>query len=337
MDNLQRALTWDHGVLSVQTLGAMLGPTLFVLPDGRQISPFQIAPWANEPNSAQLPGILRRLRGEWPCVPFGSDEDRPAHDGWPGSTTNGRIDAFAHGFGANNHWRFDEAEPDQIGLSITYPQTHPIASLDRVVRPDADGAAIDFELRINARADCVLPIGLHPCFRLPHHPGAMRVEIGSEIAGATYPIDVDGTSIFSTGQMLAHWNEVPLRNGGQIDASRLPLVQQTEELLQLFEMPGKAALWNTAEGYRVRFSWDQNHFPSTLLWISNRGRQATPWNGRHLALGMEPICGAFDLGPQISAADNPIARRGTPTVRQFRAGEQFVTRYRIEVEPAETI
>ena len=31
----------------------------------------QVAPWADEPDSAALPGILQRLRGEWPCVPFG--------------------------------------------------------------------------------------------------------------------------------------------------------------------------------------------------------------------------------------------------------------------------
>lgn len=69
-----------------------------------------------------------------------------------------------------------------------------------------------------------------------------------------------------------------------------------------------------------------------LLWMSNRGRRFAPWNGRHLALGMEPICSAFDLGPQVSAADNPISRAGTPTARRFTAGESFGTTYRIEVE-----
>ncbi|WP_407649008.1 hypothetical protein [Devosia algicola] len=270
-------------------------------------------------------------------MPFGSDEDRPAHDGWPGSSVAGRVDVSAHGFGANHDWVFAKGEPDQITLSITYPDTHPIASLDRIVRPDANGAAVDFELGINVRADCALPIGLHPCFRLPEAPGAMRVEFGDNIAGATYPIDVDDSSIFATGQMLPRWNEVPLRAGGKIDAGRLPLDRNTEELLQLFDVPGQAALWNSAEGYRVRLGWDQSHFPSALMWISNRGRQAAPWNGRHLGLGLEPICGAFDLGPQISAADNPIARRGTPTVRQFKAGERFVTRYRIAVEPAAVV
>lgn len=210
-------------------------------------------------------------------------------------------------------------------------------SLDRRVTPDVGGAAINFELAINVRTDCKLPIGLHPCFRLPTMPGAMRIEVGPDIAGATVPTAVDASSIFAIGQMLRRWNDVPLRDGGRLDVSRVPLSHATEEILQLFDMPGQAALWNTAEGYRVRLSWNAEHFPSALLWFSNRGRQAAPWNGRHMALGLEPICSAFDLGSQMSAADNPIARRGTPTVRQFRANERFVTRYRVEVEPAELL
>jgi hypothetical protein len=57
-----------------------------------------------------------------------------------------------------------------------------------------------------------------------------------------------------------------------------------------------------------------------------------PWNGRHLALGMEPICSPFGLGPATALADNPVARSGTPTARAFAAGEIFTTRYRIEAE-----
>ena len=78
-DDDYRGLGWAHGALTVQRLGAMLAPVTFVLADGRQVSPFHIAPWADEPGSDALPGILRKLRGEWPCVPFGYSV--PA-DGW---------------------------------------------------------------------------------------------------------------------------------------------------------------------------------------------------------------------------------------------------------------
>ena len=329
-----RALSWDRGVLSVESLGGMLGPTLFVLPDGRQVAPFQIAPWANQPGTEALPGILRRLRGEWPCVPFGADSDRPAQGGWPSSRSTGALDPFPHGYGSSNDWRFDAPSPSRISLSIAYPEGHPIGSLERHIAPDPAHAALDFELVVNVRSDCVLPIGLHPCFRLPTIPGAMRIEVDDGVSAATFPGDVDASSIFAPGRFSDGWNAVALRDGSTLDVSHAPLAHRTEDLLQLLAVPGRGSLWNAAEGYRVRLSWNPEHFPSVLLWFSNRGRRFAPWNGRHLALGFEPVCSAFDLGAQISAADNPIAARGVATARQFRAGERFVTRYRIEVEPA---
>ena len=116
-----------------------------------------------------------------------------------------------------------------------------------------------------------------------------------------------------------------------MDASRVPLPVETEELLQLNGLD-RIALANEADGYRVKLSWNNAHFPSLLLWMSNRGRKADPWNGRHTALGMEPICSPFGLGPASARADNPMARSGVNTAHNFKAGEVFTTKYRIEVE-----
>lgn len=333
-ENSPRTLAWGSGSLSIERLGGMLGPTSFVLPDGRHVAPFQIAPWADEGRGEDLPGVLRRLRGEWPCVPFGSDADRPALDGWPRSIASTTIDPFPHGFSSNHEWQFTEATSSRISLSIAYPETHPIVSLERRVSPDPAGPAIDFELVVNVRTDCELPIGLHPCFRLPAAPGTMLIEAEPAKGSTTFPVAADASSIFARGQFLDRWSEVPLLDGSMLDVSRVPLSHPTEEVLQLLDMPGYASIRNIAESYRVRLSWNPEHYPSALLWFSNRGRQMAPWNGRHLALGLEPVCAAFDLGAQISASENPIAARGVATARRFEAGERFVTRYRIEVEAA---
>jgi hypothetical protein len=332
-----RSLVWAHGVVSVESLGGMIGPTLFVLPDGRQVAPFQVAPWANEAGGEALPGILKRLRGEWPCVPFGVDGDRPAKGEWPGSTATPTVDTDPHGFSSNHDWTFGAGTEGSIALSITYPEGHPIKALHRLVTPDPTTTALDFELTIEVRNDCTLPLGLHPSFRLPAKVGAMHIEVGDGITGVTFPGPVDDTSIFEQAQFQTPWRYVALEDGSRLDVSRVPLPQATEEILQLLDVPGTASLWNSAEGYRVRLSWNPEHYPSALLWMSNRGRQMAPWNGRHLALGFEPICSAFDLGPQISAADNPISRRGTKTARRFSAGERFITRYRIAVEAADLV
>jgi hypothetical protein len=330
----RQALAWPHGIVSVESLGGMVGPTVFVLPDGRQIAPFQIAPWAEEAGTEGIPPILRRLRGEWPCVPFGSDGDRAAANGWPGSTATPTIDTNAHGFSSNNYWSLHAGEGSALGLSIAYPETHPIASLHRRIVPDPNASALDFELEVKVRRDCDLPIGLHPVFRLPVIAGSVRLEIDGHVGAMTFPGNPDASSIFSPNTYVDDWHQIPLRDGSTLDPSRVPLTQHTEEVLQLLKAQGKVSLWNTVEGYRATLTWNKEHFPSLMFWFSNYGRKAAPWSGRHLALGVEPICGALDLGPQISAQPNPVSAHGVATTRHFSAGERFVTRYRIEVEAA---
>ncbi len=324
---------WSHGVVSVQPLGAMLGPTCFVLPDGRQISPFHIAPWFDGDEAAEQPGILRRLRGEWPCVPFGAATDRSGCEGWPVSVAAKEPDSCPHGYGSNHDWCWLATSETELALSIDYPAGHPVSRLERWVRPVDGKPAIDFELLIHVRSDCLLPIGLHPTFRLPVEPGAMQLHIEAS-AAATFPGHPDASSIFAPYRLVDDWHAILLNDGTVLDPSHLPLVQDTEDLLQLLGTAGHVSLCNRVDNYRVSLDWNADHFPDVLLWISNRGRKHAPWNGRHLALGVEPVCSAFDLGCQVSAASNPINARGGATVRRFTAGEIFSTQYRVTVSSA---
>jgi len=326
-----RSLTWSHGVVSVETLGGMLGPTLFVLADGRQIAPFHIAPWFEGDQAADQPGILQRLRGEWPCVPFGAASLRAGQDGWPASDPEVEPDPFAHGYGSNHHWRWLDSPESEIALAIDYPAAHPISGLQRRVQPIAGEPAIDFVLSVEARRDCHLPIGLHPVFRLPTATGGMRLDIKAT-AGCTFPGQVDPSSIFAPGQIAPDWHAIALKDGATLDPGAVPLLRHTEELLQLLQVGGHAELHNLAENYRVQLDWDPDHFPDLLVWFSNFGRTHHPWNGRHLAVGVEPVCSAFDLGTQVSTAPNPINAQGHPTAHVFRAGETFETRYRVAVD-----
>ena len=104
-----------------------------------------------------------------------------------------------------------------------------------------------------------------------------------------------------------------------MDASRVPFVENGEDFLLLTNIDGTAALANLAEGYRARLTWQPEHFPCLSLWMSFRGRKMAPWNGRHLALGMEPVCSPFGLGPGTARANNPLAAAGTPTAYPFKA------------------
>jgi hypothetical protein len=333
-DDAYRGLGWAHGALTVQRLGAMLAPITFVLPGGRQVSPMHIAPWADEPDAEALPGILRKLRGEWPCVPFGYAvpvEDAAAD--WVPYLGNPEAGEEAHGHSSNHPWAWDNAADGSLALFLDYPEDHAVRRVERLITPDPHVPAVDVALRIHIRRDCRLPIGLHPVFRLPTSPGRATLEPSAFDYGQTYPGTVEpGASLFAIDRRIDDLAAVPLRKGGSFDASHLPFVEDIEELLQLNGIDGSCALSNPDEGYRVRLSWQKEHFPSLLLWISNRGRDFEPWNGRNISIGIEPICSPFGLGPATARADNPIARSGTPTVCDFAAGEIFTTRYRIEAE-----
>jgi hypothetical protein len=329
-----RGLGWAHGALTVQRLGAMLAPLTFVFKDGRQVSPMHIAPWAGAPGTEELPGILRRLRGDWSCAPFGYAVHVPdAAPDWKSFLGEPEPGEELHGHSSNAEWDWEESADGTLALHLVYPRESPIARVERRIEPDPNAPAVDIVFTIHIREACRLPIGLHPTFRLPKIAQAARLEPAPFAEGRTYPGTVEPAApLFAIDQSFSDLAAVPLRSGGTFDATRLPFVDDSEELVQLNGIEGSCALANRAEGYRVRLIWQKEHFPSLLLWYSNRGRKFSPWNGEQVSIGIEPLCSPFGLGPATARADNPIARSGTPTARDFSAGEIFTTRYRIEAE-----
>lgn len=326
----RHAIAWAHGMASVQALGGMLGPVTFLLPDGRQVSPLHVAPWFDDPTRTAQPPILQELRGEWPCVPFGTDAPRELPVGW--SATGETFDGAGapHGHSSNTEWVFTNVAPDRITLTCDYPETHPIRRLTRIITADPQAPALDITLTVEARRPCRLPIGLHPTLRLPLAATA-RLKPPSFHEGRVFPLDVEpGQGLLQPGATFPNLDAILRRNGGTLSLSDLPLAENTEELVQLCGVTGGFRLQHP-DGWAVTLDWDTGHFPSLLLWISNRGRAYAPWNSRHVALGVEPVCAAFDLGPAVSTAPNPISAAGIPTARAFDPEHPFTTHYRIGV------
>lgn len=337
-----RTLNWAHGSLSVQRLGAMLAPVRFDLPSGRSAEPLHIAPWAEDGTVSQdelaaMPPILRRLRGEWPCVPFGADEPESLSQDWP--TSMGRASpllsgAPPHGESSNFEWNWESGARDHLCLSLDYPEQHPVARVERDIIPDPQATAVELVLRITPRRNCYLPLGLHPTFALPAKARAARIHPPASKQIRSYPGSLDpGAEIFAPDAVFNELTNAPDHKGGLMDASRVPFDAAGEDLLQLVGVEqGQISLDNHTEKYRVTLRWNAEHFPSLLIWFSNRGRQQMPWLGRHTALGLEPICSAFDLGAAIANSANPIAASGVPTSIPLRAGEVFETRYQIAAD-----
>ena len=330
-DPSRQSLAWAHGVVTLEALGGMIGATAFVLPSGRQVSPLHIAPWWGEDPGPEVPAILRGLRGEWPCVPFGADAPRDLGPDWPDGGVSFAGAEVPHGHGSHANWAFVPAGADCIEMACLYPDNHPIRELRRSVRPDPACAALDITLTVSARRACRLPIGLHT-LRLPE-AGTVDLVPPDFREGRVFPVPFEPTSLLKPGAVFRSLGSVPTLTGGSLSLTRLPFAGRNEELVQLCSVSGDFVLRYSGEGFQVRLSWDSEHFPSVLLWLSNRGRTEAPWNSRHLALGIEPVCSAFDLGPALSGGANPIATSGTATARDFAPESDFTTRYRIAVEP----
>lgn len=314
----------------------MLGPVWFTLPDGREVQPFAVAPWSGDPAETLqgIPPILRSLRGDFPCVPFGAPAPRDdLPDPWSRDvdTTAAPVDGFVHGYGANHSWQLDSVTPDSIVVFIDYPETHPVRRVARRISP-VDGPVLSIELTIDMRRDAELPIGLHPIFALPDQPGRARLEIPSLRSVRTFPVPVEPGSILLPDQKSDTLTGLATLDDRVLDLTRLPLEAQTEELLSVLPAEGKATLVREDQGYAVTLDWDVETFSRCLLWLSNSGRDAYPWNSRFQALGIEPVCSSFDLGQAVSSSpSSPFAKDGVPTCARLSAKQPFRTRYSISI------
>jgi len=335
MSAARRFLPWRHGILTVEARGAMIGPTLFILADGRMVAPLWLAPWWNEGHDG-LDAMTAALRGEWPCVPFGYPQPAggmapdwqaalAADEDWPHDPP--------HGPASHALWRFESApDDDHVAMAVDYPEDHDIAGLRRIIRPDAAAPALDFTLEIMARRETALPVALHFCFRLGPQKGATRLVPGAFARGWTHPGEIEpGRFAVAKGATFDDLAGVPAAAGGRLDLTRLPISTPAEEVLQLTGCDGRFGVAHDGEGWQAELSWPAATLPSTLLWLSNRGRQGAPWDGRTLALGVEPAATAFGLSVPACRADNPIAQDGTATALRMAAGETRRIDYRLSV------
>jgi hypothetical protein len=304
MDEIQRwKLKWEYGEAEVQSLGAMLAPVRFDIGEGRSVAPMQVAPW---PDDGRQHGLMRALRGEWPCLPFGMVEApaglpdefdlREAGDGW------------VHGYAANNMWTLEQQTAHMLILQIAYPADSAIDRLERRVEADPNAPALLVSLTVLARRNVVMPFALHPTFAVPE--GGVEVIACSNQSIYSYPVPPEpGISQILPNRAFASLAEVPTKNGS-MNASRLPLAESTEELMQISGCQPPFILRYPGQHAEVSLDWKASELPDALLWISNGGRTQEPWLGRHFAVGVEPTNSFFDLGRVVTPpASHPLATR----------------------------
>jgi len=300
-DVVSAALTQD---------GGQLGPVEFVL-GKKTVSPFHVAPWAGAKEAKALPPILRALRGDFFCMPFGGNESPWKTEKHP-----------AHGETANNRWEFQVADTKGLwtGLQTVLQTTIRPTTVTKLIALHAGHTAV-YSRHIVSGGSGPINFGHHAMLAFDSEHG--NVSTSRFVRGQVFPGEFEkaaegGYSSLKPGALFNDLAKVPAADGSFADLSRYPAREGFEDLVMLSSKPGTKFGWTAVTFPKARYVWfslkDPRVLASTVLWHSNGGRHYPPWNGRHRrVLGLEEVTSYFHYGLAESVAPNEVSQAGIPT------------------------
>jgi hypothetical protein len=320
MENIHGATSFklnnDHVSLHITRDGGMLAPVAFRLGE-RMVSPYSLSPWQPDGVDPELPVLLKNLRGDFFCLPFG-----PQENGLP------------HGETANSAWSLVSETENSLTLGIDASDV--AANVLKTVTLRPGQSAIYHEHRISG-LEGDFSYGNHPILDLSELPeGAARVSVSPFRWASVYPEvfsnPADGANqALKIAGLFSDLGEVPLADGGTTDLTRYPARAGNDDLVMMVSedaTPEQPFAWTAVvlDGY-VWFSLkNPADFPATLFWLSNGGRSAAPWESRHVGrLGIEDVCSYFCDSVDLSRKDL-LHNLGVPTTRRFSKDEPVTLR-----------
>lgn len=316
----------SHVHAHLTKMGGHLGPVSFRL-DHRMVAPFSVAPWAEEKLAPDTLPLLRALRGDFFCAPFG------------GNATPWRDEKHpVHGESANAKWTLDafEKSGDRVTLHATLATTVRKGRIDKYVTL-VDGHSAIYQQHVLSGASGPMNLGHHAMLKFPDEPGSGHVSTSRFVVGQVFPGNFEspenrGYQSLRPGAIFRTLAAVPLLAGGTTDIGSFPARRGYEDLVMVAADPKLPFAWTAAafpdRGY-VWFSLrDPRVLRQTILWISNGGRHYPPWNGRHVSvMGLEDVTGYFHYGLAESAKANPLSRAGIPTTLQLHPKKPTTINY----------
>jgi hypothetical protein len=296
----------------VTVRGGHLGPVTFDRRH-RKIQPYSMAPWTAEKPDPALPPILRVLRGDFFCLPFGGNSTPYRGEKHP-----------VHGETANAAWRFKSLERSEDRATLRL-------SLDTTIRP----GRVEKEIMLQEGQNVVycrhtisgmsgpMNPGHHAMLKFPETPGSGLISTSPFLYGQVFPGQFEdpagyGYSALKAGAVFHSLRRVPLACGGFTDLSQYPARRGFEDLVMLVSDLEVPFAWTAVTFPKQRYLWFALKNPhllrQTIFWISNGGRHYPPWSGRHTAvMGLEEVTACFHYGLAESARPNQISAKGIPT------------------------
>lgn len=301
------SLSNDLISLHVTCEGGQLAPVTFMLGD-RVVSPYSLSPWKPAEIDPELPVLLKNLRGDFLCLPFG-----PQDGGEP------------HGETANHNWELVSETNQSLVMEINASDVS-----GKIIKTISlrDGETALYVEHLIEGVEGRWSYGTHPILDLSEIPdGEGRVSISPFTWASVYPEvfsnPADGANqALKIGAIFSDLSEVPLADGGTTDLTRYPARPATDDLVMMVSKPATAEqpfAWSAClmDGYVWFALKNPVDFPATLFWLSNGGRSAAPWDSRHTCrIGIEEVCSYFCDSVDLSRKDL-LHNLSVPTTREF--------------------
>ncbi|HWA10662.1 MAG TPA: hypothetical protein VG838_14555 [Opitutaceae bacterium] len=296
-------------------LGGQLGPVEFRL-GRKKVAPFSVAPWVEEKLAPDTPGLLRALRGDFFCAPFGANPTP-----WRGERH------LTHGEAANAPWSLESVARagGRVTLHASLRTRIRRGRIDKYVTL-ADGESVIYQRHVLSGSRGPMPAGHHAMLKFPETPGSGLIStsrfVHGQVVGNFELPENGGYAALKPGAVFRSLDRVPLATGGAADLTRFPARKGFDDLIMLTADATLPFAWTAAVFPGERYAWfslrDPRVLRHTLFWISHGGRHYAPWNGRHTAvMGLEDMIGYFHHGLAESARPNALSRRGIPTALQL--------------------
>lgn len=344
--------SWVFGSSHVRAyltrLGGHLGPVTFKLDVGgtrrrdsenyrqrhKSVQPFAVAPWAmaQENLADGTPGLLRSLRGDFFCCPFGANsesfrgERHPPH----GETANGPW-AFV-GLDRTSHSGGSDKLHKAVTLHTRLLTTVRRGRVDKYLSLVPGHAAV-YSRHVLTGMSGPMSLGHHALLQFPKTPGSGVVSTSRFVHAQVLPTPFErpeegGYQSLLPGATFRKLERVPFacsgEGGGYADLTRFPARKGFDDLVMLTADAKLEFAWTavtfSSEGYIWFALRDPRVLRHTILWMSNGGRHYPPWNGRHAAvMGVEDVMAYFHYGLAESARQNSLTRQGFPTALRLTA------------------
>ncbi len=306
--------------------GGHLAPVVFDRA-GRKIQPYSVAPWAAEKVDPAMPDILKVLRGDFFCLPFGGNSEPFKGEKHP-----------VHGETANNKWRFESCEKSdgRTTLHLSMATTIRKGRVDKRISVVDGHQAVYCQHAISGMTG-PMDVGHHATLKFPDEPGSGIVSFSPFRFGQVFPDAFEkpeekGYQALKPGYEFAALNEVATLTGQMVDISHYPARRGFEDLAMVVSDPNREVAWTAVSFPKQRYVWfalkDPKVLAGSIMWMSNGGRHGAPWNGRHVnVMGLEEVTGYFHVGLAASAKKNAFTERGIPTALQLSPKRPTVVNY----------